>query len=704
MILLALLGLVMACIYCGAESYFERDLPRSMFRWVMIFVGLLAATVSVFGQASYYSAVAKTVSKTVAPGQSASILTLPFARINVCAAPASPISGGVCVNQVQVYSDSAMTQPVPQPFSADGQGNFGFYVQPGQYAFTVASTYGTWLGTYPFTVSGLSPSGAIIPIEAFGGVTIDQKLAAAIASTGGINSPSQNIFTVNSPGTWAANVVLPSADSVRIYANITGTVSGASMLRLNGSTSVSCSPGVSISGPTATGSYFLDTPPTLPLFSNGTPTSYPAPLYDFDLLANCSLTGFDRAVYFEGNVRRVKVHDAVFSAANRDGISIGNNSGTAAAQQTTVQPQDIMVYRNHFLSLGNTGFNGFTSHNVEFYGNTCAHLLNYCGVESGGDAGGFQQPIGNVTAVNMHDNNCNDVEACEFVVLANGFQLGRGSIANQAHDTAFDAEGSTNGVISGTCFQAGNYCASTFFYSNNVTFDGVISPDSIIYIKNSSQTPSNAADIAITNSRVQAIGADATLRLVIAGNTVHSITLGFNSGLRLFSNIVNFLGGGTSDAVSINVPFDVVPAVVRQNTVRNLGSASTGSGISIISGFYGGNTYATMEGNDIGPGFAHSLHFITNQNNPASTQAYWAANGNHRSGDILHTVLQGTGTVTENSFYDSSEVFHPTPSGRLGLSTDGTTGTCGSSSLTYVNTQVVNADGTVTTRKVVTCP
>src|SRR6202163_723955 len=52
------------------------------------------------------------------------------ATVRVCTTAAT---GQPCTPLAQVYSDSALTQALANPLSADGLGNYNFYAAPGRY-------------------------------------------------------------------------------------------------------------------------------------------------------------------------------------------------------------------------------------------------------------------------------------------------------------------------------------------------------------------------------------------------------------------------------------------------------------------------------------------------------------------------------------------------------------------------------------------
>src|SRR5712692_2569127 len=57
------------------------------------------------------------------------------ATIRVCTSAAT---GQPCTPLAQVYSDSALTQALANPLSADGLGNYSFYAAPGRYLIEIS--------------------------------------------------------------------------------------------------------------------------------------------------------------------------------------------------------------------------------------------------------------------------------------------------------------------------------------------------------------------------------------------------------------------------------------------------------------------------------------------------------------------------------------------------------------------------------------
>lgn len=123
------------------------------------------------------------------------------ATITVCAAgslgePCSPVLSNT------IYSDLALTQPLPNPFTADASGNYQFAAGLGTYTVTVTGTNIPGY-SYQVTLSGGGLSGTIAATQVgFGCATSicgSNNLVYA-PSSGGLISTSSNVGPTNVPG------------------------------------------------------------------------------------------------------------------------------------------------------------------------------------------------------------------------------------------------------------------------------------------------------------------------------------------------------------------------------------------------------------------------------------------------------------------------------------------------------------------------
>lgn len=121
---------------------------------------VLCLPAMVLAQGSRFDANVVTSANNVPYGSQATLYTVPFAFIKVCA---YPTAGNPCTNVVNVYSDPALTQAITQPFQADVHGHFGFWISSGAYAYNAQSTGGTNYGNFPFTVAGTGGGSATFP-------------------------------------------------------------------------------------------------------------------------------------------------------------------------------------------------------------------------------------------------------------------------------------------------------------------------------------------------------------------------------------------------------------------------------------------------------------------------------------------------------------------------------------------------------------
>src|SRR6266576_4266520 len=157
-------------------------------------------------------------------GLSGSVMQpIPSAIITVCNGSVLPITGSTCTGLASIFSDSALTLSLSNPFNADLNGNYGFCITPGSYIISVGGanivTYSyaitlacgvssTCVYSGPMTFSGsLTVSGAATFNQLSGTqhVNANQSFAAALAATA--NPGSIEI----DPGTYtvATNTVIP---------------------------------------------------------------------------------------------------------------------------------------------------------------------------------------------------------------------------------------------------------------------------------------------------------------------------------------------------------------------------------------------------------------------------------------------------------------------------------------------------------------
>lgn len=122
----------------------------------------LCLCATAWGQGSRFDSTVFTTASNVPAGASAPVMTVPFAQVTVCAYPAVQSQNQLCSNQVNVYSDPALTQLIKQPFQANAQGRFGFWAAPGPYSYSIIGG-GKYLGTYNFSLAGPGGGQATLP-------------------------------------------------------------------------------------------------------------------------------------------------------------------------------------------------------------------------------------------------------------------------------------------------------------------------------------------------------------------------------------------------------------------------------------------------------------------------------------------------------------------------------------------------------------
>jgi hypothetical protein len=157
------------------------------FSWLIPILLLLALPAS--GQGVRYDGNVFTAASNVPYGAQAPMYTLPFAKISICAYPAS---GGPCTNYASVYADQGMTMLLTPPLVADAQGRYGFWTTAGTYSYSVVTAAGVYVGTY---IANLGAGGSnttyisgIAPITVTGSGTSATPYIVSLATPFTINS------------------------------------------------------------------------------------------------------------------------------------------------------------------------------------------------------------------------------------------------------------------------------------------------------------------------------------------------------------------------------------------------------------------------------------------------------------------------------------------------------------------------------------
>lgn len=113
----------------------------------------------------------------------ATLFTLPYSRVTVCAYPDD--GGTPCGNAVPAYADEALTQPLANPIKADVHGRFGFWLAPGTYAYSVQDAGGKFVGTYAITLGSQvsAPDASAVHTNPTGSQTITQPSGTTLSVT-----------------------------------------------------------------------------------------------------------------------------------------------------------------------------------------------------------------------------------------------------------------------------------------------------------------------------------------------------------------------------------------------------------------------------------------------------------------------------------------------------------------------------------------
>jgi hypothetical protein len=110
------------------------------------------------------------------------------ASVTVCTAGAT---GSPCSPLAAIYSDVALTQPLANPMSSDGQGNYHFYAAPGRYMVQISGA-GATTTTIPDVLLPADPTA-----PSYQSLTVTQNITAAslnltgnLSVSGQVSSPS----------------------------------------------------------------------------------------------------------------------------------------------------------------------------------------------------------------------------------------------------------------------------------------------------------------------------------------------------------------------------------------------------------------------------------------------------------------------------------------------------------------------------------
>jgi hypothetical protein len=127
------------------------------------------------------------------------------ATIVVCTQPANVVSTP-CTPLANLFTDTTLSTPAPNPLNSDGLGNFHFYAAPGMYTLQI---YGPGINTYTMTdvLLPINPSNA-----QFGSITATSGISALTLNLGGNLSVGGNASVTGTltAGALAANLAASS--------------------------------------------------------------------------------------------------------------------------------------------------------------------------------------------------------------------------------------------------------------------------------------------------------------------------------------------------------------------------------------------------------------------------------------------------------------------------------------------------------------
>ncbi len=201
---------------------------------------LLLALVTVFSFARQANAQGVTVSGTALANAGYYARIVPSAVITVC--PANSAGTPCTPTSVSLFSNFALTTPVTNPFNADANGNYSFYLAPGNYTVTIT---GVGVAGYSYQISLIGPSvgtpNTWTQLQIFnlgiilGSLSTTQSLAPASAGVYNlgstllpyaaiaIGSASGQATTLTATATSSKGVILPDVSGTSAIVTSTNT-------------------------------------------------------------------------------------------------------------------------------------------------------------------------------------------------------------------------------------------------------------------------------------------------------------------------------------------------------------------------------------------------------------------------------------------------------------------------------------------------
>jgi hypothetical protein len=289
------------------------------------------------------------------PAQYASggvVIIIPNAPVTVCTATATGIP---CSPTTQVYSDIALHNLITQPFTADAQGNIGFYVP----------TAGAPI-TYTINPNSFAPSGAgPFTLTPGGGQTFENiQYVDKTLSRGGADICDEiNKAYTAGPSTGVAIQVAPTTQYTCTTPIVFGTA--AKPIFLN------CSPGAGAGNPTTSATTFINYTPT-------TGTAVTLNTGEGSRIVGCTFVGSGDSNstigLLPGGVNGFQEGDVSMTDISGFGVGIqfGNNTYVDRFSNDYIHDNGVNGTRNIYVPSGLSSF----GENIKFSGGSVANKVS----------------------------------------------------------------------------------------------------------------------------------------------------------------------------------------------------------------------------------------------------------------------------------------------------------------------------------------